>query len=94
VNCYKAAHSKTDKRLAGDIMKRVFVPLVLSALLYGCAAGSPPLDGANQPIAVQGGNDAQGDPIYSGPAPGIGIGIGVGGWSGGNGAGVGIGYGW
>lgn len=78
-------------------MKKLLICAGLIASLSACALN--PTDGAQvatPPAAVQGASDAQGAPIYSGPAPGprFGIGIGAGSWGGRSGGGVGIGYGW
>lgn len=75
-------------------MKTVFIPFAAFALLSGCAATHEGAEVSEPPPAVQGAGDAQGGPIYSGPAPSVGIGIGIGRWGGRGGAGVGIGYGW
>jgi hypothetical protein len=78
-------------------MKSILAGAAIIASLAGCALN--PTDGAQvatPPAAIQGSNDAQGTPIYSGPAPGprLGIGIGAGSWGGRGGGGIGIGYGW
>lgn len=66
-------------------MKQAISMFLLLAALTGCANLASP----EAPVAVQGSNDVQGSPIYSGPNPGLQIGGGAGAVSGASGAGVG-----
>ena len=61
---------------------------ILILLLIGAVSGCANLASPEAPVAVQGSNDVQGNPIYSGPNPGLNIGVGTGTSGGGAGAGV------
>lgn len=71
-------------------MKRLFIPLMLAVFVSGCAISREGAEVAGQPPAVQGTNDVQGAPIYSGTGSSIGVGVGKVGR--GAGAGIGIGF--
>jgi hypothetical protein len=53
-------------------MKDFLFPLALLALLSGCVISPAGLDKAELPPAIQGSNDAQGNPVA---APGAGTGV-------------------
>jgi hypothetical protein len=56
-------------------MKRILLILPVAALLCGCTISSEGVDNSKLPPAVQGSNDAQGNPIS---VPGAGMGVGAG----------------
>lgn len=56
-------------------MKYFLFPLALLALLSGCVISPAGLDKAELPPAIQGSNDAQGNPVA---VPGAGLGAGAG----------------
>jgi hypothetical protein len=66
-------------------MKRFCIPVMLAALLAGCAAPAGPGGDPSQ-------QGVYNDPTY--PGPGVNLGVGIGSWGRHSGGGVGIGLGW
>lgn len=71
-------------------MKTSLVAFGFLILSSGCAVTRDGAEAAPPAAAVQGSNDVQGAPIYSGTGPTIGVGVGS---SGRSGAGIGFGIG-
>lgn len=86
-NRYEKATSNDDQIFIEGYMKRLIIPVLISATLLGCA--TPP---AGDAVPPEQGTYGAYDP--TGPSPGVGIGIGIGRWGGRSGGGIGVGYGW